>query len=363
MKVEEITDKKCHLKKDVIQFVNSALGVLGPPGAGKSTLCCAYYKTLFNVENQFFEISTSLLSFTKGIWILKESERMKIMGNIDRDILDVEGFQIDEIKSWKYIMIISFICSEIIILNRNSRLDDTRKVLNIIKNSLKKMRESNIPKILKTIYIQIDDEEEIQNFEGKLSEIGFSTTLLENINIKPIYIPIFGKKTLKKFKGNVLDFPEYIDDVSKSLKNLPSTINEQSISSLIKYIDQLNIAIDGKMSFNAQGIIQDLKDEYNVCYETWYNKKKKELLNLDLSQIDDINETFDEYIDKQNIDLSFKENLEELTFYGSSEEIDKYYKQFGKDKSFLVDKNIYLDIFETKLNEKKIEENKKGKII
>lgn len=195
---------------------------------------------------------------------------MKIMGNIDRDILDVEGFQIDEIKSWKYIMIISFICSEIIILNRNSRLDDTRKVLNIIKNSLKKMRESNIPKILKTIYIQIDDEEEIPKFEGKLSEIGFSTTLLENINIKPIYIPIFEKKTLKQFKGNVLNFPEYIDDVSKSLKNLPSTINEQSISSLIKYIDQLNIAIDGKMSFNAQGIIQDLKDEYN-----WYNQKKR----------------------------------------------------------------------------------------
>lgn len=91
-------------------------------------------------------------------------------------------------------------------------------------------------------------------------------------------------------------------------------------------------------------------------------KKKNELLSLDLSQIDDINETFGEYIDKQNIDLSFKENLEELTIYGSSEEFDKY-KQFGKDKSFLVDKNIYLDIFETKLNEKKIEENKKGIII
>ena len=275
MKVEEITDKKCHLKKDVIQFVNSALGVLGPPGDGKSTLCCAYYITLFNIENQFFEVSTSILLFTIRYM---DSERMKIMRNIDRDILDVEGFQIDEIKSWKYIMIISFICSEIIILNRNSRLDDTRKVLNIIKNSLKKMRESNIPKILKTIYIQIDDEEEIPKFEGKLSEIGFSTTLLENINIKPIYIPIFEKKALKKFKGNVLNFPEYIDDVFKSLKNLPSTINEQSISSLIKYIDQLNIAIDGKMNFNAQGIIQDLKEEYNVCYETWYNQKKKNYL-------------------------------------------------------------------------------------
>lgn len=91
MKVEKITYKKCYLKKDVIQFVNSALGVLGPPGAGKSTLCCAYYKTLFNIENQFFEVSTSLLSFTIRYM---DSERMKIM----RDILDVEGFQLMKLK-------------------------------------------------------------------------------------------------------------------------------------------------------------------------------------------------------------------------------------------------------------------------
>ena len=36
------------------------------------------------------------------------------------------------------------------------------------------MRESNIPKILKTIYIQVDDEDEIATFNQKLSEIIFS---------------------------------------------------------------------------------------------------------------------------------------------------------------------------------------------
>ena len=136
MKVEEITDSKCHLKKNVIQYVNSAIGVLGPPGAGKSTLCCAYYLINYNMNEEYFQMSSSSTSFTKGIWILKESERMKIKENIDRDILDVEGFQVDEIKSWKYVMIISFICTEIIILNRNTRLDDTKKVLNIVKEIL-----------------------------------------------------------------------------------------------------------------------------------------------------------------------------------------------------------------------------------
>ena len=87
------------------------------------------------------------------------------------------------------------------------------------------------------------------------------------------------------------------------------------------------MALDGKMNFDAQGIIQDLKEEYEVCYETWKNKRKKELLNLSLSDIDDLNETYDEYIDKQNLDFSFQENLTELTFYGSSDEFDKYYKK------------------------------------
>ena len=92
-------------------------------------------------------------------------------------------------------MIISFICSEIIILNRNPRLDDTKKVLNIIKNSLKKMKDSNIPKILKTIYIQIDDEEDIGKFNDKLKEIGYEPNSIEGVTIKPIYIfPLLTKR-------------------------------------------------------------------------------------------------------------------------------------------------------------------------
>ena len=360
MKVEEITDSKCHLKKNVIQYVNSAIGVLGPPGAGKSTLCCAYYLINYNMNEEYFQMSSSSTSFTKGIWILKESERMKIKENIDRDILDVEGFQVDEIKSWKYVMIISFICTEIIILNRNTRLDDTKKVLNIVKNSLKKMRDSNIPKILKTIYIQIDDEDEINNFNEKLNEIGYTPTTIDTVIIKPIYIPSFDKKTLKKVRGNILKYSDYIDDVKKTFDSLKVNKNEQSISSFIKYIDNLNMALDGKMNFDTQGIIQDLKEEYNVCYETWKNKKKIELLALNLSDVEDEDQTYDSYVDSQNIDFSFQENLEELTFYGSSNEFDEYYKSFGKEKNFLVEKNIFMDIYDTKINEKRIAKNKEG---
>ena len=359
--IEPVTDDKTHLRKDLIKYVDQAIGILGPPGAGKSSLCCAYYKFIYDLDNQHFEMSSNGLSFTKGIWMLKESERKKIRKNIDKDILDVEGFQVDDIKSWKYIMIISFICSEVIILNRNTRLDDTKKVLNIIKNSLSKMKESNIPKILKTIYIQVDDEDEIPDFEDKLSQIGYKTNSIDGITIKYIYIPTFDKKTLKKCKGNILSVEDYKDAVIQSFSTLLSLKStNQSISTFIKYIDNLNIALDGKMNFDEQGIVKDLEDEYDNCYKSWENKKKNELLKLDLSDVNDMDETFDEYIDRQDLDFSFKGDLDDLTFYGSSDNFDDYYKKFERGKSFIVDKEIFRDLYDTKRNEKSIEIHKQG---
>ena len=257
-------------------------------------------------------------------------------------------------------MIISFICSEIIILNRNTRWDDSKKVLNIIKNSLKKMKDSNIPKILKKIYIQIDDEDEIAEFNTKLKEIGYAPDSIPSITIIPLYLPSFDKTTLKKYKKDVMNIPEYMENLEKVFKELTSNENEQSISTFIKYIDNLNMALDGKMNFDAQGIIQDLENEYNVCYETWYNQKKNDLLKLDLTNIEDVDETFDSYVDRQNLDFSFAENLEELTFYGSSDEFDKYYKSFGQKKDFKVKKDILYDIYETKKSERQIEINRLG---
>lgn len=141
------------------------------------------------------------------------------------------------------------------------------------------MKESNIPKILKKIYIQIDDEDEINEFDNKLNEIGYSKNSIESIKILPLYIPSFDKKRLKKVNNNILEIPDYIEDVTNAFNILTSTNSEQSISTFVKYIDNLNLALDGKMNFDTQGIIQDLKDEYNVCYETWENKKKKRIIN------------------------------------------------------------------------------------
>ena len=81
------------------------------------------------------------MSFTKGLWILKKTEMQKIKQNIDKDIIDVEGFQVDELSTWKYIMIVAFIATDLIVVNKTERKDDIKKILSIVSNSLDKMKK------------------------------------------------------------------------------------------------------------------------------------------------------------------------------------------------------------------------------
>lgn len=57
---------------------------------------------------------------------------------IKRDLLDVEGFQVNDAKCWKYVMIIAFLSTDLLILNRNPIFDDVKKMIKIIETSLKK---------------------------------------------------------------------------------------------------------------------------------------------------------------------------------------------------------------------------------
>ena len=81
--------------------MNSSHGYIacvGCPGQGKSSLCNAFYKTLYGIDKELFYVKNQTLSFTKGMWILKEREKQNIKQNIDKDIIDVEGFQVDEVS-------------------------------------------------------------------------------------------------------------------------------------------------------------------------------------------------------------------------------------------------------------------------
>ena len=135
--------------------INNFVSCIGRPGSGKSTFCSAYYKIKYNVKEDYFEFSSSGKSFTKGIWKLSNLERQKIPNSIDKDIIDAEGFQEDCLLLHKYIMILAFISTDLIIFNRDERSDSVMKMLRNVKTTLNKMNSSDTPRMLKTIVIHL----------------------------------------------------------------------------------------------------------------------------------------------------------------------------------------------------------------
>ena len=132
-------EDEIYIQKKAFSAVDGFIACIGKHGQGKSSLCSAYYKTLYGLDKEIFSISNARLTFTKGLWIIKARERRKIKNNIVKDI------------TWKYIMIVAFLCTDIIVVNIDSRFYKVKKIMGIIWNSLENMKQLQLPKILKTI--------------------------------------------------------------------------------------------------------------------------------------------------------------------------------------------------------------------
>ena len=290
------------------------IACIGPHSAGKSSLCNAFYKTLYGINKELFYISNSTFSFTKSLWILKEREKHNIKQNIDKDIIDIEGFQVDDITTWKSIMISAYISTDIIIVNRNTRLDDVIKILSIICNSLDKMKILGIPYLLKNIWVQIDDEDEKEEIENRLKVSEFND---RRVKIDTILIESFNKCTLKKVGGNILEVKDYL----KQVKTAFEKILDRSISNPFQYIDNFNNIL------NKSDIKEKLKKDFENIYSRVKKRKEEDLLkNYKIDSFKEpLNsyETFNEFINRQsNIDFSI--NVDDvksrLAFLYSSEE-------------------------------------------
>ena len=159
-----------YLKKELFSLINGFIACIGAPKQGKSSLCSGLYKTLYGLDKEIFTVSNSYFRFTKGLWVIKQREKNTIQEKIEKDIIDTEGFQSDDLSTWKYIMIVAFISTDIIVVNRNYRLDEVKKIMIIIWNSLEKMEHLGLPKILKTIWIQITKEKYKKSFENNMNK-------------------------------------------------------------------------------------------------------------------------------------------------------------------------------------------------
>ena len=352
--VKLIKDEKSDnikIKKNLLKEVNSLIACIGPPGSGKSTFCSNYYKSLYNVEKDYFESYDGDLTYTKGIWIISNEERRKIPIMIKKDLLDVEGFQVDDIKCWKYIMIIAFLSTDLIILNRNPRSDDVKKILRIIEKSLERMKEKHMPRILKNIYIQTLTPKPEKTIKEYIEQFIENIKVFEGINFEFLYLASISKEELLEQK-DLMKFDKYKEGFNNILQRLSnSNLLKNSVSSLIDYIDFFNETLNGKTGFNEQTIYKDLETDFNGVYSRYEKKLKNELSEkIDkLIKLQSLEETFDDFINKQEgLKFVFEINNEDLTFYGSCENFDKFYEKLKEKKAFKINpKDIFWETYQT----------------
>ena len=364
------------IKKESLKEVNNFIACLGAGGTGKSTFCSFYYQRRYNVRKNIFKPSAGSDSDTKGIKMLNLSEKRKIEQSIEREILDVEGFSLDNLESWKYTIIISFLSTELIILNRGPRYEQVKYILGIMQRGFKEFKKKGIPKMLKKIYIQYDTKRGFNKLNtlktlnlNKKNEKFFDLPddpLPGGIKIEFVYLPSIQLDKLSDDQ-DIIDCQDYIDNFDKIIELLKRTEGiSNAVASLEEYIDNLNEILKGYSDdsmFDIKKIYKDIESDFEGVYNKYENKFINDLRSKEKQLIlpENSSETFEKFIAKQNLNFKFKLIKEDFTFYGSSEKIDKFYDDLISKKSFLVEpKQVFMEFYTKCIHDLENEESKKA---
>ena len=262
-------------------------------------------------------------------------------------------------------MLVAFIATDIIIVNKGCRMDDVRKILSITWNILDKMNKSGPPKILKNIWIQVDDEDFLNNFEEIMDSIDNSSEKWKDKGIKlsPFLLEDY-KKEVKKVKDDILQLEPYLEQAKTAFEQILNLPKYESVAALLSHIDNFNKTMNGKDTFNMDNIKEAIENDFNSSYSIIKNRKESQLLkdfSDKLTPPKTSEETFEQFINRQNINLSFEKEdvISKFSFYQSSTQFDEIYNKLMEEKDFKADPNIFKDQYDLLIEKVKLEEKKK----
>ena len=171
----------------------------------------------------------------------------------------------------------------------------------------------------------MDDEDIIQQFEEILISIDNSSEKWKEKGIKlnPFYIEEVIKKDLKKVKGNILEVESYLEQAKPAFEQILNLPKYESVAALLSHIDNFNNTMNGKDTFNMDNIKEAIENDFKSSFAIIKNRKETQLLkdfSDKLTPPKTSNESFEEFINRQNIDLSFNEDdvEDKFSFYQSS---------------------------------------------
>jgi len=122
--------------------------------------------------------------------------------------------------------------------------------------------------------------------------------------------------------------------------------------------------MNGKDTFNIDNIKEAIENDFKSSYSIVKNRKEMQLrndFNDKLTQPKTSNESFQDFINRHNIDLSIdrKEVIDKFSFYNSSSRFDEICNKLMEEKDFKADPNIFKDQYEILIEKVKLEDKKK----
>ena len=122
--------------------------------------------------------------------------------------------------------------------------------------------------------------------------------------------------------------------------------------------------MNGKDKFNMDNIKEAIENDFKSSYSIVKNRKEMQLrndFNNKLTQQKTLNESFQDFIIRHNIDLSIdrKEVIDKFSFYNSSSRFDEICNKLMEEKDFKADPNIFKDQYEILVEKVKLEEKKR----
>ncbi|KAH3745845.1 hypothetical protein Pelo_12773 [Pelomyxa schiedti] len=181
----------------------SFVGVMGPPGAGKSTLCTALVNAAFGTHLSAFEAANSLETFTRGIWMLSLEYRRSLETTSDWEPLDVEGFQSDDEGCYRLTMVMALLSEVVVFCNRNPRYDDLFKAARTLASGLKLCERFSLKSPIKMVFVQLRPGEETEIIQKLLEKV--KSLLPEGIQVQVFFLP-----ELRGVSTNAAFSPEFI---------------------------------------------------------------------------------------------------------------------------------------------------------
>jgi len=91
------------------------------------------------------------------LWVLSQSTRMAIPGNLRCEVMDMEGFQVDLASSWKMAMVLSLLAEIVLFCNRDARCDSLFKAADVFEKGRKLSSQFGMKPVTNLIFVQVDE--------------------------------------------------------------------------------------------------------------------------------------------------------------------------------------------------------------